>query len=177
MKNLKDIIFEKLIINKDMDDAHLPNEEVLILEGDENKLFDRDLFITGLEDLNKKHPNSSLYITVRGEEYLDLASKYHHSEINIDVIRLFNKHILTLCIFTYDKSKSVIENKNGVELILKHMSSCAPNIKTFKIGIHYTRYITYTKYMYVWYSLKDNVMRIDLSDEDYKKLVNDHYFD
>lgn len=177
MKNLKDIVIEKLIINKDMDNARLPDEEVLILEGDKNKLFDRDLFITGLEDLNKKHPNRPLYITVRGEEYLDLASKYNHSEIRIDDFILSTEHILTIYIFTYHKSKSVIENKNGVKLILKHMSSCAKNIKTFRIGIPYDRDESYTKYMYVWYSLKDDVMRIDLSDESYNKLLNDHYFD
>ena len=149
------------------------NEDVLVLEADTNQnyTFDLKLFLHVLEKLNEEYKNPPLVVSH--------SDKYFYGLYNIKGISP-NKiivHITSgvgkfITISTPTMYKNLHLNSGAIQKILDTFSKTYKKYDKFKFEAPYQ-----AKYMYVWYSYKENAICINVTNETYQKLLKQNYFE
>lgn len=181
MKLLKDVIFEKFIINKNTK-SNPHNEEVLCLSNIGNNgeipIFDCGLFIHGFNQFYKKYNTADIVLSINIDNqtiYFDIndlsqAYKITKEWINgNDIIGIYlskepeNKEILNI--------NSPILNK-FFNFFKRH------NYKYFRFCYWKNENLFNScNNMYMWYSKTKNILYIHLTQKNYSELLKIGYFD
>lgn len=179
MKKFKSYIIEALKINSKSKVNKTTNENVLILETDKDKHYtvDKDLFITGLEKFNKDYPNSDLVFCSNDSKekyFYNLYNKHGYKPDNIN-FNTINSIVDFIILATYERKPDIIINEdNSLQKILNTLNKTYKKYKYLKLETFTIR--NEFKYLYIWHSDKENYIRFEYSNIEYKKLLKENYF-
>ena len=165
MKNLKDIIIERLHLNKNTKLNN--NEDVLVLDNI-NDMFDFKLFLHCFSSLYEEYKTKNLMVYTAGynaQRYYDL---FDNNILNIDTSN--DKKILEIYTSSTHFDKFIMSNDAPKKLI--------EELKQYNNGskFYFQDICMTNKYLYVWYSLNDDTICIFSSNNTYENLLKNKYF-
>ena len=175
MNNLKDIITERLHITKDTK-VNKPTEEVLVLERANG--YDTKLFLNGLNNMyNSTHINDLLvmvdfsYFTLpkKGSLVLNDKIKYYSIGNPEDVRIKLNKRNCAEIVTNEVSVSSQFSNIDIIDTLIDTLHRW--NAKSFDFNRGTKLY-----YLYLWVSQNDQVIKILMSNKEYKELKNKDTF-
>jgi len=182
MKRINNYISEKLHINKDVKVYH--NEKVLVLQSIQvsslfSNCYDLSQYAFALEKFYEDNPTCNKFIfsysaSDNGQSY-PVSKIFENGKLSITKVDdhfFYQTKIFAQCFrHASTKSNNIISNliyyyKDIRKNKMKYIIFDGDNGLTYKYN-----------FLYLFYSYKEDAIRLHLSNTDYNKLLNDGFFD